>query len=330
MNKEQLETLTRKELQKVAKENGIKANQKSSDIIMDLLELFKQSELQPFNSLGMEIVDSPSQQLIQSRVSEIIKKEEILEEQKVLTLPPVEKIDQKFDISLLSVSDDIKFTNELNISHGKIKRINKLSVRVTLSDGSEVTIQKTDITGYYNEVEEEQQCEILNQSNESILLTEPIEPINEIEQTQSQTQQPETQPEEHQSEKASQIETTHNQIQESLLENDVENASSSTSLPFCENNLEDTEEDTEIMTIEELEVELNDTSNVGIETENNFKTNPTTLNVVEVPKDLQKEEVEDEDVKEEEKQNATPQSPFKYNNEVSEYFLFFIFCSNFL
>lgn len=341
-----LENLTRKEIQQIAKENGIKANKKTIELINDIIEIFNKN--QKLNENKEEIIIQNNNITIKNTL-ENLNIQEISNNshenttnettKNTLECQEISKNKTVFDINLITVSNLIQFNYDNKIMNGKIKRLNKLSVRVILlSDNSEITVQKSDILGFYNEdekvveevVEEEEETqkdiEIENLiGNEKVEEQEQIQEelqelkeLKEVIQTISHPIVEETQQDQIHSETDPDVQEDIEDIQQEymILQND--NIDPTLLLPapspsptFTNNSqgidLGDTE-DTEIMTIEELENQENfvPISNVSVNG-NVSNTNITTRNGVEP----QSTEFEDNV-----NQSSFARSPFKYNEEV--------------
>lgn len=161
MRQDELEQLSRKDLQQLAKEYGLKANKKSIELITELMVLFSQQEstqdVKKEITSHLEVQDMPDHHVVDSSVRKI---------------------------ESYQVSDRIQFQDGSNRNSGTIKRVNKLSVRVILEDGSELTVQNSSIFGL--DLPSSQQSEEIDE-----LIHEPISQITNISESH---QEPEEMP----------------------------------------------------------------------------------------------------------------------------------------
>jgi hypothetical protein len=134
MQRENFEQLSRKELQQLAKEHGLKANKKSIELILELSELFSSKNNSSVMSTPIQSIESPNDAPIEP-------------------LRPMKPIEQPHLITsqdnVYAVSDQISFTIDSMVNHGTIKRVNKLSIRVIMDNGSELTVQNSCVLGLY-------------------------------------------------------------------------------------------------------------------------------------------------------------------------------------
>lgn len=114
-DQEYLQNLTRKELQALAKENGIKANKKSDDLIAELSAITN-------SEVANSTEDEPH--VVQEEI-EVVK---VVEEEK-----REEPLALEVNSTVRALVDDV-------MCFATVKRINKKSLRVIMQDGSERTI----------------------------------------------------------------------------------------------------------------------------------------------------------------------------------------------
>jgi hypothetical protein len=183
MNQDTLESLSRKDLQQLAKEHGLKANKKSVDLVQELLVIFSTTattavkEEEKENEIICEIETN-------SLPTEVI----LPSNQAALNVAPLlPTLVFSGDKSDLKVSDEISFDQNLKLINGKIKRLNKLSVRVVLEDGSELTIPYSDIRGFSIPADNEIILPVVNEKNEESVSTEhhlensvPVESMDQV------------------------------------------------------------------------------------------------------------------------------------------------------
>jgi hypothetical protein len=176
MNQETLESLSRKDLQQLAKEHGLKANKKSVDLIHELLNIFvleegRQTERSDLRSENTE-------EITIHETTNVVKKDLLIPDSPLSALSctdPLATVSVPVfsgDKSDLKVFDEILFEQNLKVCNGKIKRLNKLSVRVILDDGSELTIPYSVIRGFSVPVDNETVLPVVNEQNEDPVSTE--------------------------------------------------------------------------------------------------------------------------------------------------------------
>lgn len=183
MERESLESLSRKDLQQLAKEHGLKANKKSVDLIQELLNLFSATAVAVAEGAAVEVAVAVEDEKKEIRAEKIesITTHEIINT--TTELPnPVPTVNSSVtaaettpagsvfsgEKSDLKVSDEILFEQNLKVIRGKIKRLNKLSVRVVLDEGSELTIPYSDIRGFSVPAPNETLPEVNEQSEDLV------------------------------------------------------------------------------------------------------------------------------------------------------------------
>ena len=126
MTPEQLQHLSRKDLQDLAKTHGIKANKKTTDLILDLTQIYQHTP--------EDDTQSPCPDDMETQIE-------------IHDVPACSEI-QKDDLTLddLDVGIYATFYTHDATHTGSVKRLNKKSLRILLDDGSEVTLQHADLT----------------------------------------------------------------------------------------------------------------------------------------------------------------------------------------
>ena len=132
MLESELIVLKRKELQVLAKQHGLKANLKSSELIASLLALYSSTSIPKDETVSEPMLESEQEPTVMEAKDE-----------NAAGLTPV--LPESVPLEA-AVGVSVRFIDEIGeVQEGTIKRINKNSFRIKLNNGKEVTIPKANV-----------------------------------------------------------------------------------------------------------------------------------------------------------------------------------------
>jgi hypothetical protein len=126
----ELENLPRKELQALAKQHGVKANLSNSAIIDALRPILEKD-----NEIS-KVEENPEPIVVVNNTPEVVA---VAPQEVVVESAPVTE-------NKLETGVTVEFTLEGQLVQGKIKRVNKLTCRIVLSNEEEVTVKSSELT----------------------------------------------------------------------------------------------------------------------------------------------------------------------------------------
>lgn len=193
----EFETLQRKELQALAKQHGIKANLSTVAIIDALRVLFPKSEetqteeTAEANNTSEELEKIKEEEvMMESTVAprkSILFQPEIQLEESIKAVPEAPKASTgPFNTAKASsctnfeAGQSVQFSIEGVLTSGIIKKVNKVTCRVTLPDGDEMLIKSSELT-VFEKIEEEVvgEPEDVKMEEEVPIIAEPAKDFSE-------------------------------------------------------------------------------------------------------------------------------------------------------
>lgn len=166
---EELETLGRKELQTLAKQYGLKANQSNNHLI-DQLRIFLQNTITPEQNPVEESFEEDKESEMISVSQQSPKKEEVSD------LTPLN------DTSSISIGEEVQVQLEdMSITSAEVIRINKKTIRVRINSSElEKTLKIEHVflkskTNFFSETSMNQNAE-----NEEIPCEMPVDPVDPV------------------------------------------------------------------------------------------------------------------------------------------------------
>ena len=139
MQRSELEKLSRKELQALAKEHGVKANLSNNDILAKLSELSVDTEEE---SKTVEIVSTELTSVEETPA--VVEEASVLPEAEVVAEVPIVENIVLFNAEDVTVGDSVEVDVSGLWQKAVVKRVNKKAVRVSLMDTREEFTVKFD------------------------------------------------------------------------------------------------------------------------------------------------------------------------------------------